>query len=113
MYSTEKLNEVIVIKFENENRITAVNSEEFQETLISAIDNTHHTVVDFKGIEYIDSTALNTLILALEKAKSLDKKLFLCEISGKLKELLKITKLNQVFNIYENREIAIQAVDKL
>ncbi len=61
-------------------------------------------IVDFSEINYIDSTGIGELVGYLEKFKREGKKLILVNPSTRVRKLLEMTRLDEVFPIYENLE---------
>ena len=66
--------------------------------------------MDFKNLEYIDSTGLGVLIGALKRLREDDKDITLYHVKPSIKKLLNLTGLNQIFiikgwkSLYERRE---------
>jgi anti-sigma B factor antagonist len=66
-------------------------------------------VLSLKFIDQIDARGLGTLVGCLEKARSLGCLLLIGGISEKVEDLLHITRLNGVLEIYSSEMDAIQA----
>jgi len=56
-------------------------------------------VIDLKNVEWMNSSGLGILIGAVTLLKNNDGTLFLIHVSDRIKNLLKITKLNTVFEL--------------
>ena len=67
-------------------------------------------VLDLTKVNWIDSTGLGELIASLSSTKNNDGNLDWANLQGPVQSLLKMTNLNQIFDIYENVE---EALDKL
>jgi len=81
------------------------DAQKMQEDLFSIINSELNTVViDFKSLEYCNSSGLNSLITILTKTRNLGGDTVITNIPKKINELLIITKLNTVFNIIDNIE---------
>jgi len=70
-------------------------------------DETGPVLINFEGINYMDSTGLGELIGYLQKFEDNQRKLVLVKPNHRILALLKITKLDSVFRIFESREEAM------
>ena len=67
-------------------------------------------IIDMKEVEWVNSSGLGILIGAITTLKNNDGKLSLTNISDRVYNLLKITKLQSLFSIYPNLETAITSM---
>ena len=58
----------------------------------------------------VDSTALNFLVGLYTTAKNLGGRFSLCGINARMREVLRITHLDEILSIHDTRESAIAAV---
>jgi anti-anti-sigma factor len=70
-------------------------------------DETGPVVINFEGINYMDSTGLGELIGYLQKFEDRQRKMVLVKPSHRILALLKITKLDTIFKIFESKEEAV------
>lgn len=70
-------------------------------------DETGPVVINFEGINYMDSTGLGELVGYLQKFEDRQRKMVLVRPSQRILALLKITRLDEVFKIFETREEAL------
>ena len=68
-------------------------------------------VIDLINVDWMNSSGLGILIGAVTVLKSSDGILCLINVSDRIKNLLKITKLNTVFEIYDNFDEAEAAIN--
>ena len=66
-------------------------------------------VIDLKHVQYMDSSGVATLIEGLQIARSSGKDLALCSLTQSVEAVLQLSKLDQIFDIYSNRELAIES----
>lgn len=66
-------------------------------------------LINMKGVGYIDSSGLATLVEVLKNFRAYGGKLKLCNLSSKVKSLFEITKLEKLFDISDTEEEAIKA----
>jgi anti-sigma B factor antagonist len=70
-------------------------------------DETGPVMINFEAINYMDSTGLGELIGYLQKFEDRQRKMALVKPSHRILALLKITKLDTVFKIFDSRETAM------
>jgi anti-sigma B factor antagonist len=67
-------------------------------------------ILDLAEVPLMDSSALGTIIMAFLKLKERKGKIVLLYAQKSILEILNITKLNSLFEIYDNMQMAINAV---
>ncbi len=65
-------------------------------------------IVDLKSVEHINSSGLGILIASLNAVRQAGGDLKIANASSKVLELLKITKLNQIFDSYKSIDEAVK-----
>lgn len=65
-------------------------------------------LLNLQELKYVNSSGLNILINILTKARKAGGDLAICNVSTKVAQLMKITKLDSIFNVSENEENAFQ-----
>jgi anti-sigma B factor antagonist len=66
-------------------------------------------VLDLGDIDYIDSAGLGTLVAAYTSARNEGGEIRLASVTKRFGELLNITKLVTIFNVYDNAADAVKA----
>jgi len=69
-------------------------------------------VLNMDNITFIDSAGLGTLVAAHHSAKSQGAGLRLCHLGSKFQEVLQITKLMTVFDVYNTEAEAVASFSK-
>lgn len=69
-------------------------------------------VLNLENLKYINSSGLNVLINILTKARKEGGDVAICCVNKKINELLVITKLDSIFNVSENEEMALELLNK-
>jgi len=64
-------------------------------------------LIDFKEVDYINSTGLRVLLLALQQLKKNQGKLILSTIKDYMKEVFEISGYTEIFPIYATQEEAL------
>jgi anti-sigma B factor antagonist len=66
-------------------------------------------VLDMSGVTYIDSAGLGILVAAHVSAKKEGAAVSLCALGQKFREVLQLTRLLTVFDVYDTRAAAIDS----
>lgn len=86
------------------------SAEFFAQTLDRALDrDTGHVLVDFSKINYIDSTGIGELVGYLGRFQDASRKLILVNPSERIRKLLEVARLLELFPIYETVDEAVSA----
>lgn len=86
------------------------SAEFFARALDRALEEEEGNVlVDFSGINYIDSTGIGELVGYLGRFRDLGRKLILVNPSEKIRKLLAIAQLDKLFTIYDDLDEALAA----
>jgi len=67
-------------------------------------------LVDMSNIDYVDSTGLGELVGYLQRFSNRDRRLALLNPRKRILNLLKLTKLDEVFQIFDDEETAVEAL---
>ena len=70
-------------------------------------EETGPVMINFEAINYMDSTGLGELIGYLQKFEDRQRKMALVKPSHRILALLKITKLDTIFRIFDSRDAAL------
>ncbi len=69
-------------------------------------------LIDFSGVNFINSSALGRIILDVKRINEAGGKLAICELQHDILELFKITHLNKKVNIFSTEEEALAFLEK-
>jgi anti-sigma B factor antagonist len=69
-------------------------------------------VLNMSNITFIDSAGLGTLVASHHSAKMQGASMLLCHLGAKFQEVLQITKLLTVFEVFDNEPAAIASFKK-
>jgi anti-sigma B factor antagonist len=82
----------------------------FAQTLERALsDDRGHVIVDFSKINSIDSTGIGELVGYLGRFRSFNRDLILVNPSQRIRKLLQVAGLSELFSIHETVEDAVAA----
>jgi len=91
-------------------RFDAQTAPPIQERLTQATaGSTAQLVVNLQNVEFIDSTALSTLVQAMKRARTLDGDVRLCGLRQPIRIIFELTRLDKVFDIYVLEEEAVES----
>ncbi len=100
--------EIILVKVEGE--INTISGEDLKKLVDHfQITGQRKIIMDMKGVTYLNSKALGVLSYALREMRRLGGDLKLCNLSSAVSKLFEITKLFDVFQLYESVEEAVSA----
>lgn len=82
----------------------------FRNTLREILkQGTRGLVLDLAGVTYLDSTGIGELVGAYTSAHNAQARIKLCAVPPKVSELLEITRLITVFEVYSQRDQAVRS----
>src|SRR5262245_65958006 len=106
----EEVNDVTVARFTDKKILDESNIQIIGNQLFSLVDDDHRDkiILDFTNVEYLSSAALGKLITMDKKVKASGGKLRLCSIRSDILEVFKITRLDKLCTVEDNREKALE-----
>src|SRR6056297_2386527 len=107
MISSRVENNIVIAKISDDTKLNVLNAEEIKNSLTLLLRDYDRLILDLEGVIFIDSTGFGTLITIFKRARENDKEFKICNISPEAMELMKITKLDNVFEIYDTLEDCI------
>jgi len=96
--------EFLVDKLLDEVNISRIGE---QLDLLIARDDPPRLVLDFANVMYMSSSALGMLITLHRKIREQDGRMVLCNVRPEIYKVFSITKLSEVFQIYDSRTTAM------
>jgi anti-sigma B factor antagonist len=92
--------------------VTLYNSPEIRKVLMDALNKkgTERVVVNMSGVNYIDSAGVASLVEGLKLARSLKNAFALYGLNKHPREVLELTRLIKVFEIYDTENEAVSGV---
>jgi anti-anti-sigma factor len=100
----------VVVHTVNLERATLKEADHFKKLLIKDIDEeARQLVVDLTACEFIDSTFLGSLVVALKKVTSLGGDLKLVGLQPAVHAMFELTRMFRVFETFPTKEEAINS----
>ncbi|MDP7035772.1 MAG: STAS domain-containing protein [Planctomycetota bacterium] len=108
-WSAESIGGVMVFGFGQTFKIDFESSPEFAETLKKGLADGSQLLLDLNGVEYVDSRDLGILVYGVNQvlASGAEVKFFIP--SETIREVFEVTHLNRVYDIFSDREKALNA----
>jgi len=110
------------IKFQTYQKVTVVdipsrlvyaNAKQIKEAIFSLIDNNANRItLNLKNTDFIDSSGLAVLVATLKRVLKHHGKVALLSPTKNARLLIELTRLHQIFEIYEDREQVVADLNK-
>jgi anti-sigma B factor antagonist len=102
----------ICVLIPSTDRLTAVNATGFKDEAVKLIEAGHaRLIVDMSAITFIDSSGLGALVGVLKRLGNRGE-IVVCGMSGALKQMFSITRMDRVFASYPDRAAAVAALQE-
>jgi len=91
--------------------IDLYNSPEIRKVLLGAFREKQapRVIINLKGVKYIDSSGVASLVEALKVSRDQKSRFILFGLSPAAREVLELSRLIRVFEVYENEDEALRA----
>jgi anti-sigma B factor antagonist len=112
--SVEYGEDATIITFTDEKILGERDILELQESLMGVVEQAEkiNLILDFSAVKFLSSTVLGLLIRVSKKVYERDGQLRFCNISPRIYEIFKITRLTKIFDIYPDRTSAAASLAK-
>jgi anti-sigma B factor antagonist len=109
MLKTEKINNVIVVKFNDIDRFNALIVEPVKEQLKSLFNKPDtRLALNLEGIRFIDSSGFGVFLSIMKTANNSHGQFKICNIRPEVMELFKLLQLHNVFDLYDSQEECVK-----
>ena len=103
-----KINDVYLLELSG--RIDATCSEQLKDAISAMIDAQKIKIlIDLNTVDFIDSSGLGILVACLRLAKNAGGRLKITSLQNSPKKLFEVTRLDRVFDIFDDRQSAIKS----
>ena len=105
----EETERATVVTFSDTEILDSLLVQEIQDELLKLVDELqrHRLILDFSDVRMLSSSMLGVLIRVHHRIVAARGRLVLCSIAKPIFEVFRITNLDRVFEIYDNREQAL------
>jgi anti-sigma B factor antagonist len=106
----EDVGDVAVVNFVDKKILDEQNIQMIGDDLFRLVDEQGRKkiLLNFSNVEFLSSAALGKLITMTRKVQAVKGKLVLCGISKEIREVFEITKLDKLFVIRQEEQVALQ-----
>lgn len=108
--SVEYSENATIITFTDEKILEETDIQAILDSIMSVVEQSEHInlILDFQNVRFLSSAVLGLLIRISKRIYEHNGQLKLCNINPKIYEIFKITRLNKVFDIYEDIKSATE-----
>jgi len=99
---------ITVITFKQQKILDQTEIQALRDSIFSVIEQAGpiNMILNFSNVQFLSSSVLGLLIRINKRICEAGGRLALCGITPKIFEIFKITRLTNIFDIYENVEMA-------
>jgi anti-sigma B factor antagonist len=113
MLKTEKINDIIVVSFDNVTRFNALITEPIKEELKNFYNKPQiKLVLNLEGIEFIDSSGFGVFLSVMKQSNNNLGQFKICNVAPEVMELFKLLQLHNVFEIYTSLNDCLRSFDQ-
>jgi anti-sigma B factor antagonist len=95
---------------EAEGEVDLYSSPKLRKVLLDLTKSEHKAIlVDLNKVKYMDSSGIATLVEALQQVGKYHGKLKLTNLREAVKDVFELSRLDKVFDIYQNKEDALKS----
>jgi anti-sigma B factor antagonist len=105
----KEVKNTVVLAFQDSTILDDTNAQKFKNKLIATLAEGKHVLLNMGKLNLISSSGMGALVAISALAN--ERKVFfgLCNLSGNLMNLFKVTKLYMIFKIFQTEDEAIDA----
>ena len=113
MLETKMINEVLVVKLKDADRLNAMITEAVKEQLLEYFNKPNTSLVfDLQGISFIDSSGFGVFLSAMKAANNNYGRFKICNVDKDVMELFKLLQLHHVFEIYDELKPCLESFNQ-
>lgn len=110
--SVQYVEDATIVTFVDEKILEEMDIQSLQVSVMSVVAEAEriNLILDFCNVQFLSSAVLGLLMRISKKVYEQEGQLRLCNISPRIYEIFKITRLNQIFDIHEDVDRAIESL---
>jgi anti-sigma B factor antagonist len=85
------------------------SSPALRKTLMEVLNTTEHLAINLSAVRYIDSSGIASLVEVLQAARKVKKRVSLYGVTAAVLQVLQLTRLTGVFEIFGTEEQMLQS----
>jgi anti-sigma B factor antagonist len=104
------LDRASVVRFVDRKIIDASEIEQLGAELVALVDDQNRTqlLLNFEGVEFLSSAALNKLITLHRRVKAAGGTVRICNLHPQIGEVFKLTRLDRMFEIVKSEQAGLK-----
>ena len=99
-----------IVTLTDEKILDGEDIKALEDSVMPLIDGAVNLVIDFSSVRFLSSAVLGLLIRISKKINENRGRLKLCSISPRIYDIFKITRLDEIFEIYPDAKKAMQTL---
>jgi anti-sigma B factor antagonist len=110
MFLSKYENNICIITITETNKLDAFSAPELRSYIVNIINNgSENIIIDLDNISFIDSSALGAIVSIMKILRN-NGKLMLTGVNGIVLDLFKLTRMDNVLNLYSDVDSAKQSL---
>jgi len=108
--SVEYVDEVMIASLVDERIVDPVQIQALEDSIMPLAEQAKKItlILDFSNVKFLSSVMLGVLIRISKRVYETNGRLALCGINPNIHQVFKITRLDKIFDIYENADKAVR-----
>ena len=113
MLETKNINDIIIVRLKDTNRLNALITEPVKERLLEFFNKPNvNLVFDLQGITFIDSSGFGVFLSAMKAANNNFGQFKICNVNEEVMELFKLLQLHHVFEVYDSLDPCLESFNQ-
>jgi len=109
LFKTQGINDIVLVSPPNTD-LDAGNADEFKRDITPLIEGQQKVIINMESIGFMDSAGLGAILSAFKKVRGGGGLFRIYGLSKEVKALFQLVRMQRLFEIYENRESAIESL---
>ena len=112
-FITQMVEKWLVVEFRTASLMDPVHLEDISQQLYHLVDaqDQRRIILDFERVQYLSSQAIGIVLNMNKKLLALkNSKMILCGVTGRLMDLIKITRLDKILTIKPTQKEALKVI---
>jgi anti-sigma B factor antagonist len=107
----QSIREATIVNFEDSSILDTLQIQTIADALYDLVDNRNKRklILDFSKVRFLSSSALGVLITLRKKSAAIKGELAICAMRDDLRKVFTISRLDKLFNFYDNEQKALDA----
>ena len=110
MLKIEKVDNIVIARFEEVQKFNALITEKVKEELRQLFEKPNtKLILNLEGVNYVDSSGFGVFLSVMKTANNNYGFFKICNISNEVMELFKLLQLHNIFDIYEDLDDCVKS----